>query len=89
MCIRDSSWNGQSKPVLGPTFTDQNLVISVSSGMAAPSIAGSSGFPPGLDFSAPSINSGSQVTITFPQPAVVTQVVAVAYTCLLYTSRCV
>ena len=75
-----ASWNGQSKPVLGPTFTDQNLVISVSSGMAAPSIAGSSGFPPGLDFSAPSINSGSQVTITFPQPAVVTQVVAVAYT---------
>jgi hypothetical protein len=69
-----AAWSGASTATLGTSFTDQNLNFAVSANMSAPTIGAESGlsFPPGLMFSAPSVNSGAQVTITFPEPVVLT-----------------
>jgi hypothetical protein len=70
-----ASWSGKSSSAeLSTAFTDQNLSISVSAGMSAPAIGTQFGlsFPPGLRFTTPSVNSGAQVTITFPEPVVLT-----------------
>jgi hypothetical protein len=70
-----ASWNGKSdSSELSTSFTNQNLSFSVSAGMSAPTVGAQTGlsFPPGLRFTTPGVNSGAQVTITFPQPVVLT-----------------
>ena len=75
-----AQWSSESQiDVSGDSFTDQDLLFTVAAGIATPTIGNYDAGPSGLLFTTNGSVANPAVTISFPQPSVLTSITALVY----------